>query len=91
MNSIVMWLFSQTSVGKLVDGKKTVIGATFIVLGKLLEGLNLVLPMFPQVAWLASFTAGLSAFCEQAAPILDHLGLVAISAGLIHKQAKVNA
>lgn len=91
MNSIIMWIFSKTAIGQLVDGKKTIIGACLILLAKVLEGLETVAPMFPQAPWLSATVAGIYHFFDAVAPILDHLGLAAISAGLLHKAAKAKA
>lgn len=91
MNRIVMWLFSQTAIGQFVDGKKTVIGASFILLAKILEALQLVAPMFPNVPWLGAAIVAINQFAAAVAPLCEHLGIAAITVGLIHKQVKAKS
>lgn len=91
MNSILMWIFSKTEIGKMLDGKKTIIGAAFILLANVLEGLKAIAPMFPQTAWIGAAITGIDQFVNAVAPVCDTLGITAITVGLIHKAVKSKA
>jgi hypothetical protein len=88
MNKILMYIFSYTKIGKLLDGKKTVIGAVFIFLVSLLHGLEQIAPLFPEVAPLASVTGAIRTALEAIEPYLQDMGIGLITAGLLHKVAK---
>lgn len=91
MNRVIIWLFSQTKFGKLLDGKKTVIGAACILLSHILTAFEVIAPMFPQEAWLQSLSVSLKGVCQQVAHLLEQVGLGAIGVGLVHKAAKSKA
>lgn len=88
MNKILMYIFSYTKIGKLLDGKKTVIGAVFIFLVSILHGLESIAPLFPQVEPLAKVAGVIRTALETVAPYLQDMGVGFITAGLLHKVAK---
>ena len=88
MNRILVYLFSQTSFGRFVDGKKTVIGALLIIVAAGLQALEQIAPMFPQYPWLADASKGLKDAIKAAEPILETLGLGFLTVGVLHKGAK---
>jgi hypothetical protein len=88
MSKIIAWIFSQTKVGKLLDGKKTIIGAALILASALLQALLVIAPMFPEQPWLGDVTQQLSSVLRQVQPILEDLGIATIGVGLAHKAVK---
>jgi NADH:ubiquinone oxidoreductase subunit 4 (subunit M) len=88
MSKIIAWIFSQTKVGKLLDGKKTIIGAVLILASALLQALLVIAPMFPEHIWLGDVTQQLSSVLRQVQPILEDLGIATIGVGLAHKAVK---
>lgn len=88
MNRILVYLFSQTSFGKFIDGKKTVIGALLVIVAAALQALEQISPMFPQYPWLADATKGLREAVKASEPILETLGLGFLTVGVLHKGVK---
>ena len=88
MNRILMYLFSKTSFGKIIDGKKTVIGAVLVIVVAALEALEKLSPMFPQAGWLQSAAEGISGALKGAQPILESLGIGFLTVGVVHKGVK---
>lgn len=88
MNSILMYLFSKTRIGKLVDGKKTIIGAVLIIVISALHALEQLAPMFPNQPWIKDSTAAILSGLKAVEPFLDTLGLSFLTAGVLHKSAK---
>jgi len=89
MNRILIYLFSKTSFGKFVDGKKTVIGALLIIVAAGLQALEQIAPMFPQYSWIADASKALREAIKTAEPVLETLGLGFLTVGVLHKGAKV--
>ena len=88
MNSILMYLFSKTSIGKLLDGKKTVIGAILIIVLSALQALEQLAPMFPNQPWLKDSTAAILGGLKAIEPFLDTIGLSFLTVGVLHKGVK---
>lgn len=88
MNSILMYLFSKTQIGKLLDGKKTVIGAVIVIVISALHALEQLAPMFPNQPWLQSSITAILSGLKVAEPFLDTLGLSFLTVGVLHKNAK---
>jgi hypothetical protein len=88
MNRILVYIFSKTSIGRFVDGKKTVIGALLIIVAAGLQALEQIAPMFPQYTWIADASKGLREAIKAAEPILETLGLGFLTIGVLHKGAK---
>lgn len=88
MNRILVYLFSKTSFGKFVDGKKTVIGALLIIVAAGLEALEQIAPMFPDSPWLKDVANSLRAAIKAAEPALEVVGLGFLTVGVLHKGAK---
>lgn len=59
MNSIIMYIFSKTRIGRLLDGKKTIIGAVLIILVGAVEALEKIAPMFPNSPWIKDASTGI--------------------------------
>lgn len=88
MNRILVYIFSKTSIGRFVDGKKTVIGALLIIVAAGLQALEQIAPMFPQYPWIADTSRGLREAIKSSEPILETLGLGFLTIGVLHKGAK---
>lgn len=88
MNRILMYIFSQTSFGKFIDGKKTVIGAVLVIVAAALQALEQIAPMFPQYPWIADASKGIRDAVKAAEPVLETLGLSFLTLGVLHKGAK---
>jgi hypothetical protein len=88
MNSILMFLFSKTRIGKLVDGKKTIIGAVLVVAVAALHALEQLAPMFPNAPWIGSASKAILEALKAVEPALQTLGLSFLTVGVLHKNAK---
>lgn len=88
MRKILLYLFSYTSFGKYLDGKKTIIGAGMILLSASVSAIAQIAPLFPEVAWLSQLAAGSADFLGRANELLKDAGLGLITVGLAHKAAK---
>lgn len=91
MNRILMYLFSKTSFGKMLDGKKTIIGAILVIASAALQTLEQIAPMFPEASWLKDTATGLADALKAIEPILENLGLSFLSLGILHKSAKAKS
>lgn len=88
MNSILMYLFSKTKIGQILDGKKTVIGALLVIVVSALHALEQLAPMFPNQPWLKDAVASILSGLKVAEPLLETLGLSFLTVGVLHKGAK---
>lgn len=88
MNRILMYLFSKTAFGKMLDGKKTVIGAILIIVVNAIEALDEIAPMFPQYPQIKDATKGILEGLRLAEPVLQSLGLGFLTIGVLHKGVK---
>lgn len=88
MNSVLMYIFSKTRLGKILDGKKTVIGALCIIIAAALQALESIAPMFPQYPWLQSALVQARGFVVGLDRGLEAVGLGFLAVGVIHKSAK---
>jgi len=91
MNSIFMYLFSKTRIGKLVDGKKTIIGAVLVVVVAALQALEQLAPMFPNAPWLGGASKAIIDALRTAEPVLETLGLSFLTVGVLHKGIKAKS
>jgi hypothetical protein len=83
-----MYLFSKTRIGRLLDGKKTVIGAVLVIVVSALHALEQLAPMFPNVPWLKDAAKAILDGLKTIEPALDTLGLSFLTVGVLHKGAK---
>lgn len=88
MNRILVYIFSKTSFGKFIDGKKTVIGALLVIVAAALQALEQIAPMFPQYPWIKDASKALSEAVKASEPVLETLGLGFLTIGVLHKGAK---
>ena len=88
MNSILMYVFSKTKVGKFLDGKKTIIGAVVIILVAAMETLEKLAPMFPNIAWLGQAAGQIKVLLASSEGVLEAVGVSFLALGVLHKQAK---
>lgn len=88
MNRILMYLFSKTSFGKILDGKKTIIGAVLVIVVAALEALEKLAPMFPQYPVLKSAAEAIVGALKAAEPFLETLGVGFLTVGVLHKGVK---
>jgi hypothetical protein len=88
MNKIMLYIFSKTALGRMVDGKKTIIGAVLIIMSAALQALEKIAPMFPQYPVIKDASEGLSGVFKAIEPMLENLGLGFLTAGIAHKSVK---
>lgn len=88
MRKILLYLFSKTSFGQYLDGKKTIIGAALILLSAFVSALSQIAPLFPDLVWLAQLTASSAELLAKATELLKDVGLGFVTIGLAHKAAK---
>jgi hypothetical protein len=88
MNKILMFLFSKTRLGRIVDGKKTVIGAVFIIAAAALQALENLAPLFPNAPWLSEAISSTRGVVEGMDKLLEAAGLGFLTLGILHKTAK---
>lgn len=88
MSKIITWIFSQTKIGKFLDGKKTLIGAIMVFASAVLQALLAIAPMFPEYPVIATIAAQLGDAIRVVQPYLEDLGITFIGVGLAHKAAK---
>ena len=86
-----MYLFSKTRIGKLVDGKKTVIGAVLVIVVAALHALEQLAPMFPNAPWIGELSRGILEALRSIEPLLETLGLSFLTVGVLHKGAKAKS
>ena len=83
-----MFLFSKTRLGRIVDGKKTVIGAVFIIAAAALQALENLAPLFPNAPWLSEAISSTRGVVEGMDKLLEAAGLGFLTLGILHKTAK---
>jgi len=88
MNRILVYLFSKTRLGQIIDGKKTVIGAVFIIAAAALQALENLAPLFPNQPWLSEAISSTRGAVEGMDKLLEALGLGFLTVGVLHKSAK---
>lgn len=88
MNRLIQYIFSHTSLGKAIDGKKRVIGAVLLVLAAVIEVLGKLAAVFPETAWLSSSSAELSVIYKEAVDYLVLLGVPTLAVGEYHAKIK---
>lgn len=91
MNKILLYIFSYTKFGKLLDGKKTVVGAVLIIAASALQALENIAPLFPDYKWIGEAAAALKTSLESVHGLLEGLGLGLLTVGVLHKNAKSKA
>lgn len=91
MNSILMFLFSKTRLGKLIDGKKTIIGAVLVIAVAALHALEQLAPMFPNAPWIGQASRAILEALKAVEPALETLGLSFLTVGVLHKNAKAKS
>ncbi len=87
-SKLVYWVFSKTSVGKLVDGNKTYIGFSLWLLGFLAQGLSEASQFFPDVAAFVTIKAALVGFSAQFSELLKSVGVAGVIVGMTSDKAK---
>ena len=88
MNTVINFIFTRTALGRYMDGKKKLIGASLLVLAAVIEVLGKLSVLFPETVWLTLGHAELSSFYKAAVDTLTTVGLTTLAAGEIHAQAK---
>jgi hypothetical protein len=91
MSSIFMYIFSKTRIGKLIDGKKTIIGAVLVIVVAALHALEQLAPMFPNAPWIGEASKGIIEALRTAEPVLETLGLSFLTVGVLHKSVKAKS
>ena len=82
------WLFRQTAIGQLVEGKKTWIGLLILFTGHTFFFLGDALTLFPTWSGVATVTQGISQGFQYISPYIDGLGFGTAVVGLIDKVIK---
>jgi len=90
MNKLLLYIFSYTKIGKMLDGKKTVIGAVFVILSAALQMFEQLAPMFPDMPWFVQAAQQTSGLIQILSKTLDEIGLGFLAVGVLHKTAKVS-
>lgn len=90
MRKIILYLFSQTKLGKLLDGKKTYLGAVFVLLAAALQAFENLAPLFPDVPWFIQAAQQTHGIMSEIAVYLNDLGLGFLTVGVLHKSAKAS-
>ena len=88
MNKLILYIFSKTPVGKMLDGKKTVIGAVLVILAASMETLEKLAPLFPEASWVGEAAKSVGDVLKAVEPLVESLGLGFLTAGVLHKGAK---
>lgn len=88
MNKLLLYIFSYTKIGKMLDGKKTLIGAMFVILSAALQMFQELAPMFPDVPWFVQAAQQTSGIISMLSKTLDEIGLGFLAVGVLHKSAK---
>jgi len=88
MRKILLYIFSQTKLGKLLDGKKTYLGAVFVLLSALLQAFENLAPLFPDIPWFVQAAQQTHGALSELAVFLNDLGLGFLTVGVLHKTAK---
>ena len=86
--SFLSRLLSDSWLGRQLDGRKTVIGGTAVVLSAVLHGLEGLAPLFPQAAWISPAASVVRHVLDYASEGLDAVGLPLLTLGLAHKEIK---
>jgi hypothetical protein len=90
MRKILLYIFSQTKLGQMLDGKKTYLGAVFVLLAAALQVFENLAPLFPDVPFLIQAAQQTHGILTEVAVFLNDLGLGFLTVGVLHKTAKAN-
>ena len=85
---LLNFILSYTKLGAFLDGHKTVVGGVLLLAAKLLEGLQVVAPMFPNAPYLGQAEDGLREALNVVISTLDTLGYSFLSIGIARKYVK---
>lgn len=88
MTKIINFIFSKTPIFKVLDGKKTIIGAVFVIASAALQALESLATLFPQHAWLGEAAKATKDALEGIASALESVGLGFLAVGVVHKGVK---
>lgn len=88
MGTLINFIFSKTPIFKVLDGKKTVIGAVFVIAAAALQALESLAALFPEYAWLADAAKATKDGLEGIAKALESVGLGFLTLGVVHKGVK---
>lgn len=82
MSKLIYWLFSKTSIGKLIDGHKRIIGFSVFVFGLLIQGLAEAAKVFPDVAWIGPVQMLVVQWATQWGELITKIGITGIAVGV---------
>jgi len=88
MGKLINFIFSKTPIFKVLDGKKTIIGAVFIIAAAVLQALESLAVLFPEHAWIADAAKSTKEGLEGIAKALEGVGLGFLTLGVVHKGVK---
>lgn len=88
MGKLINFIFSKTPLFKVIDGKKTTIGAILVVMASCLQALERLAVLFPEHAWIAEAAKSTGEALDGLAQVLDSVGLGFLAAGVVHKGVK---
>lgn len=82
------WVFRKTAVGKIVDGKKTIIGFSILVLRTLISLASQANIIFPDVQAIVLIAEGLKQVDQAISSLLESLGYGFLAVGVTDKAVK---
>jgi hypothetical protein len=88
MGKLINFIFSRTPIFKVLDGKKTLIGAGFVIAAAVLETLEKLAALFPQHSWIADAARSTKETLALIASSLESVGLGFLTLGVVHKGVK---
>ena len=88
MTKVINWLFSKTKLGKWVDGHKTIIGFSLVVLATLVDLSAKATGYFPGIPALADVAQVLQTLSGSLTELLTSVGLGTMVVGVGHKAIK---
>ena len=88
VTSLFNWLFRKTKVGKLLDGNKTIIGFSILVLRTLIQLLGEAQFVFPEAEAITLISKGLSQLDVAIGDLLEKVGYGVLAVGVTDKAVK---
>jgi hypothetical protein len=85
---ILNFILSYSKLGKFLDGHKTIIGASLLLVVKVLEGLQAISPLFPTATYLGQAEDSVRDALNVTISTLEALGYSFASIGLARKYVK---
>jgi hypothetical protein len=91
ITSLFNWLFRKTKIGKLLDGNKTIIGFSILVLRTLVQLLGEAQFVFPEAEAITLISKGLSQLDVAIGDLLEKVGYGVLAVGVTDKAVKAKS